>query len=132
MLELVWLDPEPWQDKKNHSHAQEEGPRQANSHLEVEEEDIGKTLSVKDGKLGFVMAKGFIEKTNFIVAIKSQVCSIKYTIKGWLLYYTNFHISIWKCSYWALLKSLFVFKSILNRTYLSCYNFCSVLVKEMN
>ena len=76
------------------SHAQEEGPRQANSHLDVEEEDIGKTLSVKDGKLGFVMAKGFIEKTNFIVAIKSQVCSIKYAIKGWLLYYTNFHISI--------------------------------------
>ena len=47
-----------------------------------EEEDIGKTLHSKDGRLGFVTSKGFIAATNFLVDIGSQVYSEKYCIKG--------------------------------------------------
>ena len=47
-----------------------------------EEEDIGKTLHSKDGRLGFVTNKGFIAATNFLVDIGSQVYSEKYCIKG--------------------------------------------------
>ena len=68
------------------SHAQEEGPRQANSHLEVEEKDIGKTLSVKDGKLGFVTAKGFIEKKKSLYVCINSLLKIRTKI---LLFSTN-------------------------------------------
>ena len=47
-----------------------------------EEPDIGKTLHARDGKLGFVTSKGFMNATNFLVAIESQVFSEKYSIKG--------------------------------------------------
>ena len=45
-------------------------------------EDTGKTLHVKDGRLGFVTNKGFTAATNFIVDFESQVFSQKYSIKG--------------------------------------------------
>ena len=51
---------------------EEEAVRQA-AIEEEEEDDIGKTLHVKEGKLGFVTNKGFISATNFVVDIESQV-----------------------------------------------------------
>ena len=48
-----------------------------------EDDEInGKSLSVKDGKLGFITSKGFQSATNFIVDIASMVYSKKYSIKG--------------------------------------------------
>ena len=47
-----------------------------------DQEDVGKTLHVKDGRLGFVTAKGFISATNFNIDIESQVSSLHYSIKG--------------------------------------------------
>ena len=47
-----------------------------------EEDDIGKTLCAKDGKLGFMGKKGFFPATNFLVDIESQVSSDRYSIKG--------------------------------------------------
>ena len=47
-----------------------------------DEEDIGKTLSAKNGVLGFVTKQGFKVATNFLVDIGSQVYSEKYSIKG--------------------------------------------------
>ena len=43
---------------------------------------IRKTLHVKDGRLGFVTANGFISATNFNIDIESQVSSLHYSIKS--------------------------------------------------
>ena len=42
----------------------------------------GKTLQAREGSLGFVTSNGFIQATNFIMDIRSQVISEKYSIKG--------------------------------------------------
>ena len=47
-----------------------------------ETEDVGKTLHMKDGMLGFVSNKGFTAATNFVVDIESQAYSLKYSLKG--------------------------------------------------
>ena len=47
-----------------------------------DEEDIGKTLHAKDGKLGYVTSKGFVSVTNFLVDIHARLFSQKYLIKG--------------------------------------------------
>ena len=51
---------------------------------EDESDDVtkGKSLNAKDGKLGFVIKRGFVSATNFLVDIRSQVYSEKYAIKG--------------------------------------------------
>ena len=52
-------------------------------YFDDEEPDIGKTLHAKDGKLGFVLSKGFVCATNFLVDITAQVHSINYSTKGY-------------------------------------------------
>ena len=52
-------------------------------YFDDEEPDIGKTLHAKDGKLGFVLSKGFVCATNFLVDIAAQVHSINYSMKGY-------------------------------------------------
>ena len=51
-----------------------------------ETEDMGKTLHMKDGMLGFLSNKGLIAATNFVVDIESQAYSLKYTLKGQLTF----------------------------------------------
>jgi hypothetical protein len=53
-----------------------------------DEPDIGKTLNAKDGKVGFVIIKGFIGATHFLVDIGSQVFRGKYSIKSILVCFT--------------------------------------------
>ena len=60
----------------------EEAQAQGSTEESFEQEDVGKTLHAKDGRLGFVSKKGFLAATNFLVDIGSQVYSEKYSFKG--------------------------------------------------
>ena len=51
----------------------EEAQAQGSTEESFEQEDVGKTLHAKDGRLGFVSEKGFLAATNILVDIGSQV-----------------------------------------------------------
>ena len=61
---------------------QEELVARQESLLNFEPEDVGKTLAVREGRMGFIGNTGFDRATNFIMQIGSQVYSLRYAIKG--------------------------------------------------
>ena len=60
----------------------EEAEESLDEEVETGKSLKGKTLQAREGSLGFVTSNGFIQATNFIMDIRSQVISEKYSIKG--------------------------------------------------
>ena len=60
----------------------EEAEESLDEEVETGKSLKGKTLQAREGSLGFVTSNGFIQATNFIMDIRSQVISEKYSFKG--------------------------------------------------